>query len=131
MLRILVICAAFLLSSCEDFDVPTGPTEAQMKEAYLGTSDILLGNELLSGNLQLSEFKRMGCTPASQGLYRCKFYAKLGLSASGDEGQLIDHLIGSQSGYFREATFFQNPEGKWLCVDVVNSSSNDAAAMGQ
>ena len=102
-----------------------------MKDAYLQTSDILLGTEVLNGSLQLSEFKRIGCTSSNQGLFRCKFYAKLGVSVSGNEGNLINHFVGSQSGYFREATFFRSTDGKWLCADVVNSPASNPPVTGQ
>lgn len=122
-MRKLVVIVALCAAACSDPVISLGPSDAQIRGAYLETGDVLLGNDLLSGDLQLSEFKKISCRPAGQGLFRCKFYAKFGLASASDEKKLIDHIVGSQSGYFREAMFFQNSEGKWICTDVTNFSS--------
>lgn len=121
----VVFGLALFVAACSDPTISSGPSEAEIREAYLNTGDVLLGNDLLNGELQLSEFKKISCTSTGQNIFYCKFYAKFGVSNLNGDRDVIQHIIGSQSGYFREATFFQNSAGEWVCAEVTDATLRD------
>lgn len=118
-----MLAATLSVAACSNPAVSLEPNDAQMQKAYLETDDVALGNNLLSGELKLTEFKKMKCNYSGESIFRCKFYAKFGVMNSSGDRKIIHDIIGSQSGYFREAAFFQNSEGKWVCTDVTDTTA--------
>jgi len=107
------------LMACSDISLSLEPGADEMKAAYMATDDVRLSNDLLGGAVQLAEFKKFECTRGENNLFRCRFYAKFELKEQKDDGaRLLSGLIGSGSGYFREATFFKADSGTWLCTEV-------------
>ena len=107
------------LMACSDMSVSIEPSAHEMKSAYMATDDVRLGNDLLDGKMKLAEFKKLECTRGKNSVFRCRFYAKFALKEQEDDSaRLLSGLIGSGSGYFREALFFKAEGGTWLCTDV-------------
>jgi hypothetical protein len=107
------------LMACSDISLSLEPGADEMKAAYMATDDVRFSNDLLGGAVQIAEFKKFECTRGENNLFRCRFYAKFELKEQKDDGaRLLSGLIGSGSGYFREATFFKADSGTWLCAEV-------------
>jgi len=114
-----VVLFSATLMACSDMSLSLEPSADEMKSAYMATDDVRVGNDLLGGEVKLSEFKKFKCTRGENSVFRCRFYAKFALKEQQDEGaRLLSGLIGSGSGYFREASFFKADSGTWLCTDV-------------
>ncbi|MFM7028538.1 MAG: hypothetical protein ACKOXK_07680 [Chakrabartia sp.] len=95
------------------------PDEQSMRQAYLETDDVRLGSELLGGALALAEFRKVGCSAAGKGMFRCKFFSKFSTETGNSEGgKLLSNIVSSQTASFREAVFFKNDAGQWLCTEV-------------
>ena len=121
-MRSFFLSAAFVLAGCSSVEqaLSSGPSDAEMRAAYMMTDDVKLGSSLMDGKIQLAEFKKLNCAPDQNGIFRCRFFARFDVSAPKDEGEaLISRVIGSQSSYFREALFFKNSSGTWTCAQVV------------
>lgn len=114
-----VVLFSGILMACSEMSLSLEPGADEMKAAYTATDDVRLSNNLLGGAVQLTEFKKFKCTRGENNLFRCRFYAKFALKEQKDDGaRLLSGLIGSGSGYFREATFFKADSGNWLCTEV-------------
>ncbi len=118
-MKFWVMLLPAILAACSDMSVSLEPRADEMKAAYAATDDVRLGNKLMGGTVQLAEFKKFECTRGDNSIFRCRFYAKFALKDEKDEGQsLFSGLIGSGSGYFREATFFKSDNGSWICTEI-------------
>lgn len=115
-----VVASFIALTGCNYINEPD---EQLMRKAYLETDDVRLGSELLDGNLSLSEFRKVDCIEAGEGIYRCKFYAKFSTQDSSGQGQkILSRIVSWQTGYFREALFFKNSVGSLLCTEITSVS---------
>ena len=113
-----VATSLMMLSACT---FASEPNDQEMRNAYRENDDVRLGSEFLSGNLSLSEFRKFDCVEEGSGMYRCKFYSKFSAQHDRSGGQkILSHIIGSQTGFIREALFFKNSDGKWLCTEVIS-----------
>lgn len=114
-----VVLFAGTLMACSEMSLSLEPGADEMKAAYMATNDVLLSNDLLGGAVQIAEFKKIECNHRENGIFSCRFYAKFSLKEQKDDGnRLLSGLIGSGSGYFREASFFKSDSGVWLCTEV-------------
>jgi hypothetical protein len=114
-----VVLFSAALVACSDVSLSLEPSADEIKAAYMATDDVRVGNDLLGGEVKLAEFKKFECTRGDNSVFRCRFYAKFALKEPTDDGaRLLSGLIGSGSGYFREASFFKADSGAWLCTDV-------------
>jgi hypothetical protein len=127
----IIVATALSVAACGNPSVSLEPSDSQIQNAYLETNDVSLGNEILSGGLKLTDFKKLNCKHSGDDVFRCKFYAKFGVNDSSGDRKIIHDVIGSQSGYFREAAFFQNAEGKWVCADVTDATSYEDGLQGE
>lgn len=114
-----VVLFSGMLMACSEMSLSLEPGADEMKAAYMSTDDVRLSNDLLGGAVQIAEFKKFKCTHGENNVFRCRFYAKFSLKEQKDDGaRLLSGLIGSGSGYFREASFFKIDSGAWLCTEV-------------
>jgi len=128
-MRKIVMLSILFAAGCSNFVFSSAPDDREMKLAYLQTDEVRLGADLLGGKLELTEFRKIDCQTSGKNLSKCRFYAKFGTQKEGDKGQeMLSHLISSQTGFFREAVFFKNDSGNWICTDVRPISSDENIA---
>ena len=118
-MRKILIFTILFASGCSDSVFSSAPNDQEMRLAYLQTDEVRLGGDLLGGKVQLTEFRKVDCQKNDGNFLKCRFYAKFGTPKEGDKGQeMLSHLISSQTGFFREAIFFKNEAGNWVCTNV-------------
>lgn len=118
-MRPWVLLLSGTLMACGEISLSNEPGAGEMKAAYIATDDVRLSNDLMGGLVKIAEFKKIGCKRTENDVFFCRFYAKFALNEQKNDGaRLLSGIIGSSSGYFREASFLKSDSGDWLCTEV-------------
>lgn len=115
-----------MLAGCNSEMLDREPDAQEMREAYLASDGAKLASLTLGDKVKLAEFRKIGCGKNSAGTIRCRFFSKFGFADAADQsGGALDSLFGLASGSTRQATFYKDESGRWICVEVTLSDPDE------